>query len=122
MAREVLGERRGLPSPARLWASRVIGTAALPAPTVAELRASAPADARWVLAGLTQASELWKAEARWWARVGREASSLSRKATPGVKTLIGAVALMARDAWQVRFALELADLGGRPLEILDEVE
>lgn len=43
VAREVLGERRGLPSPARLWASRVIGTAALPAPTVAGLRASAPA-------------------------------------------------------------------------------
>ena len=44
-----------------------------------------------------------------------------RRSTPGPEILVGAVALLAVDAWRVRAALEVAAHGGGPLEALDVV-
>ena len=112
---------RELSAPARLSASRVLGAAAVSASTLAELAAAAPSSARWVLADVSDPSNLWAAEARWWGRLARDGWTLNRRAMPAAETLVGAVALMASDAWRVNGALELADRGGGPLEILDAV-
>lgn len=121
VAREVVRGRRSLPAPARVAAARVIGEAALTAVGLPELERSLPAHARWALAGVRDASDLWQAEGRWWTRVERDGFALARSAAMGSDVLVGAVALMAVDAWRVRAALELAARGGGPLEAFDAV-
>jgi hypothetical protein len=121
VAREVVLEGRRLPERARLAASRVIGPAAVSATSLPELAAALPARARWALAGVERPDALWRAEARWWARVDADATALVRHAGTGRGVLVGAVALLAVDAWRVRAALEVAARGGGPTEALDAV-
>lgn len=121
VAREVVLERRELPSRARTAASRVVGPAAVSAGTLPELVAALPASARWSLADVSQPTDLWQAEARWWARVEHDGFALSRRAAAGPEALVGAAALLAADAWRVCAALELAARGGAPLEVFDAV-
>jgi len=121
VAREVFLEGRRLPEHARLAASRVIGPAAVSATSLPELAAALPARARWALADVDRPDALWRAEARWWARVDEDATALVRHARTGRGVLVGAVGLMAVDAWRVRAALEVAARGGGPTEALDAV-
>jgi hypothetical protein len=121
LAREVVLQGRPLPARARTSAGRVLGQAALGARTLAELRASLPLDARWALADLDDPAELWRAEGRWWRRLGDDGAAMIRSARPGEETLLGAVALLVADGWQVRAALEVAARGGAGIEVLDEV-
>ena len=121
VAREVVRERRELPERARIAASRVVGPAAVSAATLPELVAALPISARWALADVTQPGELWQAEARWWTRVERDGFELARSAAAGPEVLVGAVAMLAADAWRVRAALEVAARGGAPLEVFDAV-
>jgi hypothetical protein len=99
----------------------VVGGPALSVGTLPDLASALPASARWVLAGVEQPVDLWRAEARWWTRVDRDGSVLVKHSTPGPDVLVGAVAVMAADAWWVRAALELAARGGTPLEAFDAV-
>lgn len=121
LAREVLAERRALSPAAVLVASRVVGPAAVEASSLTDLARLLPGDARWALADVQDVTALWQAESRWWGRVERDGVSLIRRATPGPHVLVGAVAMMAVDAWRVRAALELAARGGGPLEVFDAV-
>jgi len=122
LAREVVGEHRELSDRTRLVASRVVGpTAVSAAVTLPDLVDALPAAARWALADVDDPAVLWRAEAAWWARVGREGAALCRDARAGPKVLVGAVAVMAVDAWRVRAALELAARSGGPLEVFDAV-
>ncbi len=121
VARQHFLAGRDLPAPARLSASRVVGAAAVSASTLAEMAAAAPSSARWVLAGITDPSDLWTAEARWWGRLVRDGWALHRRPVLAAETMVGTVAVTAGDAWRVRAALELADQGGGPLEILHAV-
>jgi len=79
-----------------------------------------PARARWALEGATDPDELWRGEARWWSRVERDGFALlGERSGFGSAPVLGAVAVLAVDAWRVRAALELAARGGRPLEVFD---
>jgi len=97
------------------------GSATAGAVTLDELGRRLPARARWVLAGISSPDDLWRAEAAWWARVERDGSRLLRTSGLDNGPVLGAVALMAADAWRVRAALEIAARGGGPLEAYDAV-
>jgi hypothetical protein len=64
---------------------------------------------------------LWRAEARWWRRVDRDATALVGRSTPGRAVLVGAAAVLAADALRVRTALEVAARGGDVGEDADAV-
>jgi hypothetical protein len=121
VAREQRLGRRELPPVARTNAVRVLGQAPVAAATLPDLTAALASSARWALTGVERADDLWSAEARWWARVERDAFALVRRPTPGPEVLVGAVALLAVDVWRVRAALELAARGGQPAEVFDAV-
>ena len=80
-----------------------------------------PAQARWVLADVEQPRDLWRAERAWWHRVERDGLRLLRDSRFGPAPLVGAVGVLAVDAWRVQAALEVAARGGRDLEAFDAV-
>lgn len=116
----------GLTEAMRKRAAYVLGpdpVATLAHPPTGSGTAELPRDVRWVLAEVSEPADLWRAEVLWWRRVEREAASLLRRAEFGRPTLVGAVGLLAVDAWRVRAALEVAARGGGPaaLEVFDAV-
>jgi hypothetical protein len=119
VAREVVRDHRALPAAARTAAARVVGDRAVTAVSLPDLAGMVPSHARWALAEVREPADLWQAEGRWWARVERDGFALVRRSTSGPAVLVGAVALMAVDAWRVRAALELAARGGARVEVLD---
>ncbi|HET6967587.1 MAG TPA: hypothetical protein VFI44_04875 [Ornithinibacter sp.] len=121
VAREVFLGGGELPPAAHLAASRVVGVGAASAGTLADYRAALPTSARWALTDVEDPTDLWRAEARWWARVDRDAGSLVRRTRTGSDVVVGAVAMMAVDAWRVCGALELAARGGGLPEVVDAV-
>ncbi|MEO7060692.1 MAG: hypothetical protein ABI083_13315 [Lapillicoccus sp.] len=121
VAREVLLGGRDLPANARNLVARVLGPSAASAVTLPDLMAVLPGKARWVLSDVQDPLDLWRAEARWWARVERDGFALVRAASAGRAVVVGVVAIMATDAWRVRGALELAARGGTPLEVFDGI-
>jgi hypothetical protein len=121
VAREVVRDRHELPVAARRSAVRVVGDRALRAGSLRELAGLVPAHARWALTGLHDPDDLWQAEGRWWARVERDGFALVRQPADGPEVMVGAVALLAADAWRVRAALELAARGGGSWEVWDAV-
>ena len=102
-------------------ALNLVGPAAVRAATLTEMTASLPSRAAWSLAGITAPAELWRAERAWLARVERDGLRLLRTSGLDSDAVLGAVAVMACDAWRVRAALELAARGGGPLEAYDEL-
>ena len=121
VARHRLLERRRLPDPADAQAAGILGRAALEANDFAEYASALPKQARWALAGSTDIADLWRAEFRWWSGVERDGYMLLRGRRFGPATTIGAVALLAADAWRVRAALQIAARGGGPMEAYDAV-
>ena len=98
----------------------MLGAAAAGVVTLDELGRRLPARARWVLEGISSPGDLWRAEAAWWARVERDGFRLLRTSSLDSGPVLGAVAVMAADAWRVRAALEIAARGGGPLEAYDD--
>jgi hypothetical protein len=92
-----------------------------PGGTPAELAARLPSDLSWVLAGVDGPDDLWLAEARWWSRVEEEAARLAAARRQGPSTVVGAVGLLAADAWRVRAAVAAAALGAADEEAFDAV-
>lgn len=121
LAREAVVGGRALPPPASVAAARLLGVDAAGAASLPELAARLPATARWAVREVTHRDDLWAAETRWWRRVEDDASALARSARFGFEPVLGAVALLAVDAWRVRAALELAGRGGGPPGVLDAV-
>lgn len=121
VARETIGRGRRLPEPLHGVTARLIGTDAVAAGGFAELAATASPSARWALQGVAAREDLWAAETRFWRRVEDDAFRLARTWRFGLGPVVGAIALMAVDAWRVRAALELASRGGGPEEVLDAV-
>jgi hypothetical protein len=119
VARERFAAGHDLPAAALARARPLLGSDALEAASLGELARRLPARARWALEDATDPDELWRAEARWWSRVERDGFALLGGADLGPAPVLGAVAVLAADAWRVRAALELAARGGRPLEVFD---
>jgi hypothetical protein len=111
------------PSVLPLQATRVPG---LPgewanAGSPAVLMTMVPRSVGWVLDGVTQASDLWTAEARWWSRVRRDASETMVRSQHGAPLIVAVVALLAYDAWLARAALASAARGPWAREAFDAV-
>jgi hypothetical protein len=102
-------------------ALRLLGPAAGQAVTLDELATSLPPPARWALAGITSPAGLWRVEAALMSRVEQDGLRLLRTPGMGRGVVLGAVAVMACDAWRIRAALGLAARGGTPLEAYDEL-
>jgi hypothetical protein len=114
--------------PANLdWAATsLLGRPAAEAGSVHELRERLPRSLEWVLADVPPgpadlAGQLWRAESTWWRRVEADGFTLLRRSGHGPHAALGAVAVLAVDAWRVRAALETAARGGAPLEVFDAV-
>lgn len=98
----------------------LLGPAAQAA-TLEEMVGGLPSRAGWVLAGITAPADLWRAEQAWLVRVERDGLRLLRTSGLDSDAVLGAVAVMACDAWRIRAALEIAARGGGPLEAYDEL-
>ena len=90
-----------------------------PARSPAELAPLLPADARWVVEDVDDPQDLWRAEVAWWHRVERDAFGMLRTPSFSSTPVIGAVAVLAVDAWRVRAALGTAARGGSALEVFE---
>jgi hypothetical protein len=98
----------------------LIGDAWAEAADVADLRAALPVTLRSALDGIDRPMDLWRAEVRAVAEVEDDAFRLLRTAMPGPSVVLGAIAVLAIDAWRVRAALAAAEAGGGS-EVLDAV-
>jgi len=121
VARERFLAGRRLPDPLRRAAAVLLGPAAAEAASLPELARALPGDTDWVLAGVTDAVDLWRAEAGWWRRVEDDGFGLLHHGRFDAAPLVGAAAVLAADAWRIRAALEIAARGGAPLEAFDAV-
>lgn len=112
VAREQVIAGNRLPPDVRGNLAHVLGEAALDADSLDALTSCLPSRARWVLDGVTSNEDVWKAESGWWGRVEADGHELLRRSSIGPEPVVGAVAVMAADAWRLRAALYAAALGG----------
>ena len=128
LLRDTMLAERVLPDPLMERAATVLG-----APVVAELTTATtpstlapllPADLRWTLQGINSPSDLWLAQGTWCRRVESDSFAMLRRFSFGRATIVGAIGLLAIDAWRVRAALEVAARASRgpsTLEAFDAV-
>lgn len=120
VARDLFAGARVLPA-AGVTRSADLGLAWAGATTVTALAEGLPREVRWVLDDVTAPEELWRGEARWWARLDAAASERLRRTAPTADHAAAVVAALGVDAWRVQAALEIAARGGREVEALDVV-
>jgi hypothetical protein len=89
--------------------------------SVRDLADRLPRGARWVLEGVAEPEDLWRAETRWWSRLGSEGLELLSTPGPEPRVVAGAAAVLTADAWRTAGALEMAARGGRGIEVFDAV-
>jgi hypothetical protein len=121
LARERFIRRTDLSASIVEAAGRVVGRRAASAETLADLRQTMPRDASWVLDGISDASELWRAEALWWGRLRDDSARLVAGSGFGPEPSVGAAGLLAADARLVVGALALAGRGSTAVEVFDEL-
>jgi hypothetical protein len=121
VAREHFVRGEPLPPRAHGVASALLGPGACEARALPDFASALPSEAAWALAGVDQPPSLWQAESRWWRRVEADSRALLRQPRPGLDPVLGAVGLLAVDAWRVRAALEISAQGGGPIEVFDVV-
>lgn len=91
-----------------LLGSGFVDSASAAAVALPDLAAALPARERWVLDGVRDPEALWRAEAGWWHRVELDGFGLLRDPGFGRPAAVGALAVLAADAWRVRAGLEVA--------------
>lgn len=112
VARESLLEGRSLSASSARLATTLLGSRWTEAGSLRALAEALPASARWALLDIDDPAGLWRAEARWWSRVDDDGRELLHRPFTTPAPVIGAVAVLAVDAWRVRAALEVAARGG----------
>lgn len=85
------------------------------------LRNAFPPAAAQALDGVDRPADLWRAEAALAVRIESDGFSLLRAGLPGPDVVLGAMAVLAADAWRVRAALASAALYAGTSEVLDAV-
>jgi hypothetical protein len=121
LAREQVLRAAPLPPAAAATAGRLVGPEAVGGTSLPDLVAALPARARWALEGVGDAEDLWLAEARWWRRLRTDGAALATRSGFGPDGVVGAVALLAADAWLAGGAVEAAARGPAGLEVFDAV-
>lgn len=103
-------------------ANHVLGSHWPQASSVGDLARRLPPVAAGALKGVEGAGDLWRAEARWWSTVDAAGAALAAKPQADASSSVGAVAVLAADAWRTRAALAVARSGGGDLaEVVDGV-
>jgi hypothetical protein len=102
-------------------AAHVIGGTPTGVSTASDLARCVSPPGRWALEGMSQDLEVWRAQARWWSSVGRDAATILAGPAAGPRSVVAAVAAMAVDAWRVSSALEVARRGAGE-EVLEEFD
>jgi hypothetical protein len=120
IAKERFLARRTVPAAAATIGTHLLGARAADATSLSHFAAALPVEARWTLADIDSPDALWRAEARWWNRLYRDGRTLLAGTGFGAARPLGAIALLAFDAWQAQAALEVASRGGAGREVLDE--
>lgn len=87
---------------------------------LADLEQRLPRDAAWVLAGIVELSDLWRAEVRWWRTLEDDGHVRLRQASSGPDAVVGAFSLLLADAHRVQAALELATWPDLDEEVIGE--
>lgn len=95
------------------------GTGELPTPEL--LRSTLPPAAAQAMNGVDRTADLWRAEAALAARIENDGFGLLRAGLPGPDVVLGAMAVLAADAWRVRAALASAAVSAGTSEVLDAV-
>jgi hypothetical protein len=121
VARERFAARRALAPVTQIVTTGLLGSSATSAGSLAGFVAALPRDAAWPLGGITDATELWTAEASWWRAVEGDAFADLRGGRMDMSTLRGAAMVLGVDAWRVRAALEVAARGGAGREVFNAV-
>ncbi len=116
----VAGAQSVLGASARHDADRVLGPRWAEAASPGELALHGPRAATKVLEGVSGADELWQAEARWWSNVYATGTELVARSALDASSSVGAVGVLAADAWRTRAALQLAARGGGDLAELSD--
>lgn len=119
LAEEVLGARHAV-EPALVQRAG-LGWGWQEARTPEELREQLPDGAGWVLSGVEERADLWRAWPAWWLAVEADAEAMVGARRFGRETVVGAVALLALDAVRVATALAVAAQAGAQAsrEVLD---
>jgi hypothetical protein len=107
----------GLPSNPKSTSGLVSGPNSNPE----SLRNAFPPAAARALDGVDRPADLWRAEAALAVRIENDGFSLLRAGLPGPDVVLGAMAVLAADAWRVRAALASAALHAGTSEVLDAV-
>ncbi|MCK2218321.1 V-type ATPase subunit [Actinomadura sp. ATCC 31491] len=105
VARERFLERRELNPQASARAAGLLGAGAAAAPSLQDLAAGLPVAASWALEGLDGPDELWRGEVRCWQRIDRDGRALLAGSGFRLEPVVGALAVLAADAWRTRAAL-----------------
>lgn len=125
VARELLLAGSAPTPQAQRTLAPLLGSAWTDARTSTGLAAGLAPEARWVLDGIEDPEDLWRAEAAWWSRLSVDGATLLHRPGAGPAPVVGSVAVLAVDAWRVRAALEVAARGGvdapGALEVFDAV-
>jgi len=90
----------------------LIGAGALQSESLPEFARRLPRSARWVVEGVQAPTDLWQAEIIWWTRIEGDGFALLARSGFAPGPIVGALAILAVDAWRVRAALQLAAGGG----------
>lgn len=85
-----------------------IGTQWSTATDLTAFAAALPRSTRSILDGVSEPRELWRAEARFGTIVESDSLHLLRASLPGPDTMLGAISVLAVDAWRLRAALASA--------------
>lgn len=120
-ARIVLVDREQPAPRVRQLLHLLIGTRWESAGDVTTMRGTLPAAARPALQDTDDPEQLWRAEARVRVTIESDGFRLLRTPLPGPEVVLGAIAVLAVDAWRVRAALAAASLGAGSSEVLDAV-
>ncbi|WP_099023937.1 hypothetical protein [Mycolicibacterium palauense] len=121
IAHRTLVQGRRLPETVATRSARVVGAAAATSSDLVSLVAALPRAARWSITGIDDVDELWRAEARWWARLDRDGLQLLTGTGFSRARPVGAAAVLAADAWRCRAALGMAARGGGPMDAYDAI-
>jgi len=121
VARRHLLQQRRLPDRTSDHVARILGPPAMTSRDLASFAAALPARARWALSGVSDVDELWRGEARWWSRVDDDGFRLLGGTGFSRARSVGAVAMLAADAWRCRAAVRLAARGGEPMDVFDAI-
>jgi len=95
----------------------VIGTAWQRASSLTTLTDTLPRGIRPLLHDLDGPQDLWRAEARLTSRIEEDGFRMLRGSSPGPEVVLGAITVIALDAWRVRAALAAAEAGGATLTV-----